>query len=68
MIFARVESRGFLFGFLIANRLKVPFIPIRKVEKFSGETLKYKYDCEYGSIEVEIHKNDVEKGLKCDNS
>lgn len=57
-----VESRGFLFGFLIANRLKVPFIPIRKVGKLPGETLKYKYDLEYGSAEVEIHKNDVKKG------
>ena len=56
-----IESRGFLFGFLLANRLRVPFIPIRKVGKLPGETLKYKYDLEYGSAEVEIHKNDVKK-------
>ena len=38
-----VESRGFLFGFLLANKLKVPFVPIRKVGKLPGETLRYKY-------------------------
>lgn len=57
-----VESRGFLFGFLIANKLDIPFIPIRKSGKLPGETMKYKYDLEYGSSEVEIHKNDVQKG------
>jgi adenine phosphoribosyltransferase len=57
-----VESRGFLFGFLLANKMGIPFIPIRKVGKLPGETLQYKYDLEYGSAEVEIHKNDVQKG------
>ena len=54
-----IESRGFLFGFLLANKLNIPFVPIRKVGKLPGETLKYKYDLEYGSAEVEIHKNDI---------
>lgn len=54
-----VESRGFLFGFLLANKMGVPFVPIRKVGKLPGETLKYKYDLEYGSAEVEVHKNDI---------
>ena len=57
-----VESRGVLVGFLIANKLDIPFIPIRKSGKLPGETMKYKYDLEYGSSEVEIHKNDVQKG------
>ena len=57
-----VESRGFLFGFLLANKMEIPFIPIRKVGKLPAETLQYKYDLEYGSAEVEIHKNDVQKG------
>ena len=57
-----VESRGFLFGFLLANKMGIPFIPIRKVGKLPGETLQYKYDLEYGSAEVEIHKNDIQKG------
>lgn len=57
-----VESRGFLFGFLLANKLDAPFIPIRKSGKLPGETIKYKYELEYGSSEVEIHKHDVQKG------
>ena len=40
--------------------MEVPFIPIRKVGKLPGETLKFKYNLEYGSSEVEIHKNDIE--------
>ena len=56
-----VESRGFLFGFLLSNKMGVPFIPIRKAGKLPGETLKYKYELEYGSSEVEIHKCDIHK-------
>jgi adenine phosphoribosyltransferase len=57
-----VESRGFLFGFLLANKMNIPFIPIRKVGKLPGETLKFKYDLEYGSAEMEVHKSDIKKG------
>ena len=57
-----VESRGFLFGFLLANKMGIPFIPIRKVGKLPGETLRYKYDLEYGSAEVEVHKSDIKQG------
>ena len=52
-----IESRGFLFGFLLANKMGIPFVPIRKVGKLPGETLKYKYDLEYGSAEVEVNKS-----------
>ena len=45
----------------MANKLGVPFIPIRKSGKLPGETIKYKYDLEYGSSEVEIHKDDIKK-------
>ncbi len=57
-----VESRGFLFGFLLANKMGIPFVPIRKVGKLPGKTLKFKYNLEYGSAEVEVHKSDIEKG------
>ena len=57
-----IESRGFLFGFLLANKMGIPFVPIRKVGKLPGEILKYKYDLEYGSAEVEVHKSDIQKG------
>lgn len=57
-----IESRGFLFGFLLANKLGVPFIPVRKAGKLPGKTIKYKYDLEYGSSEIEIHCNDIQEG------
>ena len=57
-----VESRGFLFGLMLANKMGIPFIPIRKVGKLPGETLKFKYDLENGSSEVEVHKSDIQKG------
>lgn len=58
---AGIESRGFLYGFLLANRLNVPFIPIRKSGKLPCNTKKYKYDLEYGSSEIEIHDKDVQR-------
>jgi adenine phosphoribosyltransferase len=57
-----VESRGFLFGLMLANKMGIPFVPIRKVGKLPGKTLKFKYDLEYGSAEVEVHKSDIQKG------
>ena len=57
-----IESRGFLFGFLLANKMGVPFVPIRKAGKLPGKTLKHKYDLEYGSAEIEVHKTDIKKG------
>ena len=57
-----VESRGFLFGFLLANKMGVPFIPIRKVGKLPGDTLSCKYELEYGVAEVEVHKHDIKEG------
>jgi adenine phosphoribosyltransferase len=50
-----VESRGFLFGMMLANQLGVPFIPVRKKGKLPYKTVSYKYDLEYGSAEVEMH-------------
>ena len=57
-----VESRGFFFGTLIANRLKVPFIPVRKKGKLPYKTVSYKYDLEYGSAEVEMHQDTIKPG------
>ena len=57
-----IESRGFLFGFLLANRMNIPFIPIRKSGKLPGDTVKISYDLEYGSASIEIHKSDILDG------
>lgn len=52
---AGIESRGFIFGAALANRLKVSFTPIRKKGKLPYTTISEKYALEYGFDEVEIH-------------
>jgi len=59
-----IESRGFFFGMLIANRLGKPFIPIRKEGKLPGMTHSHTYDLEYGSSTVEMHANVLNPGDK----
>lgn len=58
------ESRGFIFGVPIAYNLKKAFIPVRKKGKLPRETVSVKYDLEYGSSEVEIHKDAIKPGQK----
>lgn len=57
-----IESRGFFFGFLLANRLKVGFVPIRKPGKLPFETFKEPYALEYGLDALEIHQDAIKKG------
>ena len=52
-----IESRGFLFGMLIANKLGIPFVPIRKKGKLPGKTLTVSYDLEYGSAAIEVQSS-----------
>lgn len=59
---ACIEARGFLFGTLIAQRLGVPFIPIRKKGKLPYETVSYEYDLEYGSAVIEMNIDAVQEG------
>lgn len=59
-----VESRGFLFGMPIAIGLGIPFITVRKKGKLPYKTVSYKYDLEYGSAEVEMHVDSIQKGWK----
>lgn len=49
------ESRGFLFGFLLANKMNVPFVMLRKSGELPGKTNSYEYELEYGKAKVEIH-------------
>ena len=59
-----VESRGFLFGLLLANKLNLPFIPVRKEGKLPADTLKQTYDLEYGSATIEIHQDAFKPGAR----
>lgn len=58
------ESRGFIFGVPIAYNLHKPFIPIRKKGKLPCETVSVKYELEYGSAELEMHKDAIKPGQK----
>ena len=59
-----LESRGFIFGMPIAYNLHKACIPVRKKGKLPRETVSAKYDLEYGTAEIEIHKEDLRPGMK----
>ena len=56
------ESRGFIFGSLIAERLGIGFIPIRKPGKLPHQTKTVEYSLEYGTNALEIHTDAVGPG------
>ncbi|MCB6201172.1 adenine phosphoribosyltransferase [Extibacter muris] len=58
------ESRGFIFGVPIAYNLHKPFIPIRKKGKLPCETVSICYDLEYGTAELEMHRDAIKEGQK----
>lgn len=58
------ESRGFIFGVPIAYNLHKAFVPVRKKGKLPCETVSVKYDLEYGSAELEMHKDSIKPGQR----
>ena len=58
------ESRGFIFGVPVAYNLHKSFVPVRKKGKLPCETITMKYDLEYGSAEIEMHKGSIRPGQK----
>nr|WP_136252159.1 adenine phosphoribosyltransferase [Ningiella ruwaisensis] len=56
------EARGFLFGAPLALELGVGFVPVRKPRKLPRETISESYELEYGTDELEIHKDAIEAG------
>ena len=63
-VIAGTESRGFIFGVPVAYNLHKPFVPIRKKGKLPCETVSQTYDLEYGSAEIEMHKDAILPGQK----
>ena len=59
-----LESRGFIFGMPIAYNLHKAFIPVRKKGKLPRETVSKEYALEYGTAEIEIHKEDIRPGQR----
>ncbi len=58
-----IESRGFLFGYMLAVEMNVPFIPIRKSGKLPWKTVGCDYALEYGTARIEMHEDALAAGM-----
>lgn len=61
---AGIESRGFILGGALAQKLNAGFVPIRKPKKLPAETISASYELEYGTDKIEIHKDAIVPGDK----
>ena len=61
---AGIESRGFIIGSILADKLGVCFVPIRKKGKLPYEVVSEEYDLEYGKDSIEVHKDAISFGQK----
>ena len=59
---AAVESRGFIFGSVLAFMLGAGLVPVRKKGKLPAETIEASYALEYGTATLEIHTDAIAKG------
>jgi adenine phosphoribosyltransferase len=59
-----IESRGFILGAAVAERLGAGFVPMRKPGKLPARAIKEIYDLEYGKDALEIHADAVERGQR----
>jgi adenine phosphoribosyltransferase len=59
-----IESRGFILGSAVAQRIGAGFIPMRKPGKLPAKAIKEIYDLEYGKDALEIHADAIEKGQR----
>src|SRR5690606_5654905 len=59
-----IESRGFLFGTPIADRLGLPFVPVRKPGKLPAARMSIEYSLEYGNSQLDIHEDAMAPGTR----
>ena len=59
-----MESRGFIFGGALADRLGAGFVPVRKPGKLPAQCLRVSYDLEYGSETLEMHVDAIVRGQR----
>ncbi|HEV8347272.1 MAG TPA: adenine phosphoribosyltransferase [Vicinamibacterales bacterium] len=59
-----IESRGFIFGSVVADRIGAGFSPVRKPGKLPSHTVRCTYDLEYGTDCLEMHDDAVRKGQR----
>ena len=57
-----IESRGFIMGGALAAQLKAGFVPVRRPGKLPADTFEVKYDLEYGSNSLAIHRDAIVPG------
>jgi len=57
-----IESRGFIFGGALANRLGCGFVPARKSGKLPAQTIEESYELEYGRTSLQLHTDSITKG------
>jgi adenine phosphoribosyltransferase len=63
-VVAGIESRGFIFGAAVADRLGAGFTPVRKPGKLPWKTAKAAYALEYGADSLEIHEDAIRRGQR----
>lgn len=59
-----IESRGFIFGTAVADRLGVGFVPVRKPGKLPSTTVRVEYELEYGTDALEMHDDAIRPGQR----
>lgn len=59
-----IESRGFIFGCPVADRLGIPFVPVRKEGKLPAARMSIEYSLEYGESRLDIHADALEPGTR----
>ena len=59
-----IESRGFILGAAVADRIGAGFVPVRKVGKLPHTTVRVSYELEYGTDSLEMHSDAIEKGQR----
>ncbi len=59
-----IESRGFILGAAMADRLGAGFVPVRKLGKLPGPTIRESYSLEYGTDSLEVHEDAIQKGQR----
>ena len=59
-----IESRGFILGAAVADRLGAGFVPVRKLGKLPAATVRATYDLEYGTDSLEMHRDGIEPGQR----
>ncbi|MBN1581784.1 MAG: adenine phosphoribosyltransferase [Anaerolineae bacterium] len=59
-----VESRGFIWGAILAYEMGIGFVPVRKPDKLPAETVRAEYTLEYGTNALEMHRDAIQPGQK----